>query len=404
MSQLHHIQTLEVQITGGEPTQVHRLQQELGQVIQERIVPLIDRFCSETCDPDTLIRLDTLLLDAGELDGRYFHRDLVAQVRRRLQAQLIQAIRKQQGATDRVDTQAELLDFFVQTGALPWWADGSEKTAVEHAVAFLREKAPSRLRQQLLDYLRRQEYTKRLAYTLPSPLLMQVLRLLQTNATASEQALIATLEGLLAAPSEKGQLSIHKKAPAAGWSPNKTEPKAKNPETDLALSAVDELYVYNAGLVLLWSFLPRFFETVELVKDKQFVEGPISANKAAALLQYLADGNTEPPEYQLVLNKALCGLPLEMVFEPPEAPAPEILAAADALLEAVITHATSLGKISVDGFRRSFLQRKGILSFQDGHWLLQVERQSFDILLDQLPWSFRIVKLPWMEYVLQVEW
>ncbi|MEO1401775.1 MAG: contractile injection system tape measure protein [Cyanobacteria bacterium J06635_1] len=43
-------------------------------------------------------------------------------------------------------------------------------------------------------------------------------------------------------------------------------------------------------------------------------------------------------------------------------------------------------------------------SRNNDHWLLQIERETYDILLDQLPWSIRVVKLPWMPKLLYVEW
>ena len=60
--------------------------------------------------------------------------------------------------------------------------------------------------------------------------------------------------------------------------------------------------------------------------------------------------------------------------------------------------------MSVRGFRGTFLLRKGQLSTRDGVWLLRVERQTYDVVLDRFPWSLNIVKLPWMEALMQVEW
>ena len=36
--------------------------------------------------------------------------------------------------------------------------------------------------------------------------------------------------------------------------------------------------------------------------------------------------------------------------------------------------------------------------------ILTVEKKAFDILLEQIPWSFRTVKLPWNKYIIHVEW
>ena len=106
----------------------------------------------------------------------------------------------------------------------------------------------------------------------------------------------------------------------------------------------------------------------------------------------------------LPLCKVLCGMDLAEVFDfgPPitEAEVEECTA----LLQAVIAHASILGTMSVRGFRGTFLLRKGQLSTRDGVWLLRVERQTYDVVLDRFPWSLNIVKLPWMEALMQVEW
>jgi hypothetical protein len=54
--------------------------------------------------------------------------------------------------------------------------------------------------------------------------------------------------------------------------------------------------------------------------------------------------------------------------------------------------------------RGTFLTRPGKLSMRGGDYLLQVEEQSFDVLLDHLPWSISAVRLPWMARIIWVEW
>jgi hypothetical protein len=60
--------------------------------------------------------------------------------------------------------------------------------------------------------------------------------------------------------------------------------------------------------------------------------------------------------------------------------------------------------LSPEGLRQAYLQRKGVLSARNGHWLLQVERKTHDVLLERVPWSFQTIKLPWMNTLLFVEW
>src|SRR5262249_41296575 len=109
--------------------------------------------------------------------------------------------------------------------------------------------------------------------------------------------------------------------------------------------------------------------------------------------------------YELILPKILCNVPLETPVESNLELTPAEREEAAALLEAVIRHWEALRNTSVDGLRGTFLIRPGKVSLRDdGDWLLQVESKSYDILLDQLPWGIGMIKLPWMERMLWVEW
>jgi hypothetical protein len=168
-------------------------------------------------------------------------------------------------------------------------------------------------------------------------------------------------------------------------------------------SDADAIHIGNAGLVLLWPFLAHFFTQLELIADRGF-SGPAAMQRAVGLLQHLAAEEAAAPEYLLPLNKVLCGMPLDDVFDfGPPITRIEIDACED-LLSAVIHHAPILRDMSIPGFRQTFLLREGQLGARDGHWLLRVERETFDIVLDRFPWSAGIVKLPWMAAIVQVEW
>ncbi len=163
----------------------------------------------------------------------------------------------------------------------------------------------------------------------------------------------------------------------------------------------DGIFIDNAGLVLLHPFLQRFFGQLGIAKEDEL----LLSERALCLLHYLVTGLTDAPEYELVLPKLLCGIPLSMpvplLFDLSESEKNE----ASAMLEAVISHWKALGSISVEGLRGSFLFRPGKLSRkEEGDWLLQVESRTYDILLDQLPWGISMIRLPWMKTMLWVEW
>jgi hypothetical protein len=173
---------------------------------------------------------------------------------------------------------------------------------------------------------------------------------------------------------------------------------------DLSFSETDELPVGNSCLVILWPFLGNFFIRLGLLDEERRFRDAAARQRAAGLLQMLASGEASPPEYLLPLNKVLCGLGLTEVFDfGPDLLESEAQECVD-LLEALIAQAPILRDMTPDGLRGSFLLRPGVLSASDGLWLLRVERQTYDIILERFPWSWEWVKLPWMEAPLRVEW
>ncbi|MEO1626308.1 MAG: contractile injection system tape measure protein, partial [Bacteroidota bacterium] len=162
-------------------------------------------------------------------------------------------------------------------------------------------------------------------------------------------------------------------------------------------------YVENAGLVLLWPYLQRFLEHIGWVKKKEFIDEE-KRLQSILLLQHLVDGGQQWQEPLLPLNKLLCGHSLWKSLPTTLDLTDELTSESTDLLEAVIRNWPILKRTTVDGLRQSFLQREGKLELLDNGWKLSVSRQSYDMLIDQIPWTIRMVKLPWMKKMLRVEW
>jgi len=170
-----------------------------------------------------------------------------------------------------------------------------------------------------------------------------------------------------------------------------------------AFAATEDVNVANAGLVLLWPFLPRFFEQTGIWDGVQYADDA-SPQRGVALLHYLASGQLFFPEFLLPINKILCGLSLEQPFDSDIALTEAEIKEADQLLEAVLLHAALPGKLSVEGLRHTFLQRAGILRAREAYWQLLIEKEGQDVLLTKISWSLQVVKLPWMQAPLYVSW
>lgn len=168
----------------------------------------------------------------------------------------------------------------------------------------------------------------------------------------------------------------------------------------------EAIYIANAGLVLLANYAPRLFGVLGLTKDDAFVD--VAAQyRAVHCLVHLSDGHAETEEHEWVLNKLLCGLPIDEPV-PPASPLGPLLPVLDSLLPAIVAHWQALGQTSPHGLRQTFLRRIGRLveheAFEGNHWRLKVQPNPFDVLLDRLPWSYGTIRLPWMKEVIHVEW
>lgn len=178
-------------------------------------------------------------------------------------------------------------------------------------------------------------------------------------------------------------------------------------DSNSPLSTVEEtagLYVIQAGLVLLHPFIRFYLEAVGLL-DGELFRDESAQQTAIYLLYYLATKQTDAPEYELVLPKLLCGWPLNQpVVRGLDLPS-AALEEGENLLQTAIAYWQTLKSTSPDGLREGFLQRQGKLTRSgDSNWKLQVEQQAIDILLGSLPWGLSMVKLPWMDELLIVEW
>ena len=175
-------------------------------------------------------------------------------------------------------------------------------------------------------------------------------------------------------------------------------------EQDFGEADVDEegIFIPNAGVVLLHPFLSTCFSRLQWWSDGKFVEG--ARQKAVTLVHWLATGREEAPEYELVLPKVLCGCSPETPMQGKVELSQEEMAEAEEMLEMVLLRWDKLKGTSVDGLRESFLQRGGKLFRRNDRLILLVESHAVDLLLDYLPWNLGLVKMPWLEEILFVEW
>ena len=230
-----------------------------------------------------------------------------------------------------------------------------------------------------------------------------------------------------AGPADAAAFRRHCQAslPAASTSQRRATPKerpssarttasSKEPRRDTEAGAQQgplaaPIWVEDAGQVLLAAYAERLFKHLGLIAQGQFIDAHAQA-RAVLCLQALVRGDVASSEPMWPLSKLLCGLAPNHLLPACEPLKAEEQALLKDLLVAVISHWKAIGNTSVAGLRESFLQREGRLERQRAEagepapWRLKVQPRAFDMLLDRLPWGFSIIKLPWMQGVLHVEW
>ncbi len=346
----------------------------------------------------------------------------------------------------------EAFIFFLKNGTLPWPFHPSSDSSFEEMVQhFLREpgrfgRTPERIRREVVDVLTSATSRKRLVHQFTPVFLETFLELIAPEDKKVLESFLQQFRSSEASALEAKQLELQLweralEALASGspltdsvlrnsafgmqiqsllFDEKKTDTSANvlpgsllKEHSELVTDdsglpspvqhpdAKAGIYIGLAGLVLLHPFLPQFFRALGIADDETLLQ----PDKALYLLYFLATGEIDVPEYELVLPKILCNISLGAVVESDITLLVDEQEEARALLTAVIRHWEILQNTGIEGLRETFLKRSGKLSQRsDGEWLLQVESKSYDILLEQLPWGISMIKLPWMSEMLRVEW
>ncbi|MEP6465174.1 MAG: contractile injection system tape measure protein [Parafilimonas sp.] len=176
----------------------------------------------------------------------------------------------------------------------------------------------------------------------------------------------------------------------------------KNKNKSLA-DDTEPLVIHNCGIVLLHPFLQSYFEELLLIRNKSFVSDD-AQKKCILLLHYLSTGINEAEEFDLALEKILCGYALEETLPTTINLTQQQIDESAKLLEIVINYWSPLKNTSAEGLQKTFLQREGKLGAKENGWQLTIEQKTVDILLNKLPWGFSTIKLPWMKDMLSVNW
>lgn len=453
----HLVNQLRIEIHCPSEEQALQLRHTFGLALQQQIEVVIDRVCSRYIAEDEWIRLDKLELDLGTFSMHAFYQTFADIFSGKFEEALVQKIASipfEERRESLQRSQVELLHFFLLTGTMPWWADeqsldineivsGQMQKHNERFIAFLqRNRFNENLWRRIALQLNPEARYKIIA---AMPILPEVMKVYkawtemilkqyvspasnvnQTDILLGDIVLehVPALSDANVAKQVPGifEISISRIFPSASQqelrdvvnalpaiiaqnaSALNTIPNAgPNSLSSDPMPAIEKYISRYAGAVLLAQFLRPFFQKLDLL-DGIAWRNKAAQYKAVQLVRFICTGEQHTPEYSLVLEKLLCGVPIEEPVPFDAALKQAELDEALVLLSAIIEHWQALRNTSIDGLRNSFLVRDGSLSRNDGHWLLQVERKTMDVLLEKLPWGYTTITLPWNNYLIYVEW
>lgn len=408
---MNHIiqkQYLHVELNGTESDGL-ALQRSLPELLRHSLMPVIEQVLERFSPQKGHLFIERLEIDAGTLTLEQLDYKLVEFVAQALEKSLrghtspgeLPAMAISGNIRHKTGQQSvnEALLYFLKYGSLPWSFRLPDGATLEQIILDSWQEAAKSgavlrsIDTAILHTLASATTRKRLTYQF-SPVFIETL----LARLSSEGKLASLLEHHWPEATRKASVNRAKNTepipPDLPGSPKNSTPIGDRPDIK------EGIYIDHAGLVLLHPFLPQFFEALGVVAKNKLLQ----PNRALCLLHFLATGQLIAPEYELILPKILCNMPLETPVESDVALTLAEQEEAAALLAAVIRNWDALGNTSPDGLRGTFLLRSGKVSLRGDDWLLQVESKGFDILLDQLPWGISLIKLPWMEKMLWVEW
>ena len=164
--------------------------------------------------------------------------------------------------------------------------------------------------------------------------------------------------------------------------------------------------ISNAGLVILFPFLPMLFMRLNMLsQDRRSFNSNESKVRAIFILQRLiANEDRVYDEKDLFLNRLLINYPFNEPLPKRMELNQDELNTIDSLLETAKTNWSKMRNTSIRALQESFLNRAGFIEKTEWECTLTVEERAYDILLDSIPWSYKLVRFPWMESILKVNW
>ncbi|MEO1259496.1 MAG: contractile injection system tape measure protein [Bacteroidota bacterium] len=411
-----------IQLQLSTDREAAKLQHRFSQLYWQDLVPAMGDLFDELTGSEEVVEIDRLEIDIGMLPNVDFQKEWILPLLKQAIEKWFQQNKVKTSGIQRKPIQKSIFEkwlFFLENGYLPWSLQNLPKDWTARILESLATHVQSI--HDLSSLLKKNRHAlKRLVLQHDSTFLQHVIETLTAQAQnglapfleslpsrqAKENFWEFTLDKIVVKKNKWSSSTLVKKYQEQQSYPPPAKPASDQKEDQGATTdRIDKsgIFIQCAGIVMVHPFLQRFFNRIDLLDGAEFKDHE-AASRAIHLLNYLATHTTEPPEYDLSLLKFLCGVPLNTPVKKYIQLSAEEMEEADALLQAVVHHWGALGKVSNTSLQQAFLQREGKLLHEQSGWKLQMDKQTMDILLGQLPWGISVIKLPWMMDYLKVDW
>ena len=460
-SMTHLINQLQFEVHCPSEEEAFNLRHSFPETLQEQMIKVVDEVCSELVPEDEIIQIDKIAIEAGSFSNQSLTTDFDLVFRKKFEEELkrkLADLPPEKRRNSHNDSHQQLLFYFLETGTLPWWAletmvdlDVMTKELLNVRPAELRNffyinrfdpLVWKRVKYQLNDAAKKEvisffevlldskaQFDKWIYAVSQDPGLQISLSKDEQESVIIDIVLENTPQLFSAAGNDKLKtlrrifmdyfetiFSIGSPATAIHIATLLQETEVEknvnedpgNESNDIKKLQVQPVQtikytVREAGTILLAPFLERLFTTLRWYNKGEWASKE-AMWKAVHLIKFICTGQQQMPEYTLVLEKLLCGLPLQEPIPSKISLTEEEITEGEVLLQSILQHWQALRNTSIAGLREAFFKRDGLLTQKENSWLLQVERKTLDVLLDSLPWGYSIVRLPWNEYIINVEW
>lgn len=422
--QNHHIiRNINLEIDFENLEEAIGLQDKVAEVFYDKLQPELEKLFDEIAGEKNLVKLEKLEIDCGTLSDKNWEKEWIDSTLRKLRSDLLAAHYKSEVKTSEGATESLL--FFLEHGYFLWNNRIDSISQLEQLVLLNEEQII--MLKKLLQ--RSSNASERLAFQFSENFRGKIIRAFAANKTETRQTIFFLLKNLnidqhivdaalLKAFANDNtanvvhqfftdiysKVEVNSKPVIKEMLDLYPELKTENPEPETKSEKPSEgIYINNAGLIILHPFFTELFEQFNLSGENRWID-PLAQHQAAVIMQFLVTGKEDLLEFDLPLNKILCGMEVADVIAPGKEISDGMITECENLLRTAIKHWSVLKNTGIEAFRETFLQRNGKLSRVDKGWLLQVEQKSVDILLSHLPWGIGIIKTPWMQEMLYVEW